>query len=92
MNKPIPGAIALALATGAISAPSHARTRPPAAPTLPAPRHIAETPEGFVIMNRRVEALMNRPTLDLIRIGANLHLDPALFGDCCGRENADARR
>lgn len=90
MNKPIPGAIALALATGAISVPSHARTAPPAAPTLPAPRQIVETPEGFVIVSRRTEAPMNVPLPALVPIGANLHLDAALLGG--GKENANARR
>lgn len=89
MTKPIPGAIALALATGAISVPSHARTRPSAAPTLPAPRHIVETPEGFVIMNRRVEAPLDVSTPALVPVGANLHLDAALLGG--GRENVYAR-
>ncbi|WP_298673241.1 hypothetical protein [uncultured Sphingomonas sp.] len=91
MNKLIPDAIALALATGAIAAPSQARVQP-VAPAQPDPRHVIETPDGFVIMNRRIEEMMNRPAPDLIRLGANLHLDAALIGDCCDKGHVDARR
>jgi hypothetical protein len=91
MNKPICGAMALALATGAIAVPSHARVKS-TAPSQPVPSHIVETPDGFVIMNRQVEALMNLPAPQLIPIGANLHLDATLLGTCCDKGNVDARR
>jgi len=89
MNKPIPGAIALALVTGAIPVPSHACV-PPAAQAQPEPRQITETPEGFVITTRHVEAPASKPAPELIRIGATWHLDAKMLDCCCGKENADA--
>lgn len=80
MNKPIFGAIAVALALGAASNPVVAKA-PIVAPQQPRLKQLTATPEGYVIRERAIEAAipMGAPTPIAIRVGASIKLDAGLL-------------